>query len=587
MVINASSSVSIEYIEIFESIEHFEVNTPLLLKYNIRGAGYKVKASNNFFVNTTIPNYFMQGCSDLIEINETCFITSSNKIISFPDNITTVGQYAFANCENLQKVVLNENISFIDKYAFDKCWGINHFEYKCIDFNMEIQGFHSFGLIIKPSKFLSNKILPYQYFENDSITTFTIDEGIDAIGYAAFAHSSIQTITLNEKIITIPQFCFYNCFQLKSVINCHAKDIYDSAFCGCVALNDINISTVEFIAQHAFESTSLYNLVVSAISIQDYAFANAIILNLELKNNVSIGPYAFYTNKSMINQLILGSSIIQLPQYIFYNSNITEYTIPNNIKIIEPYCFYGCKNLKFIHNIKNVNYIGSSAFEGCISLTGLIDLTNIIEFIGEKAFKECTSITSINCSNMIKIIHPETFFNCISLGSFEFPRILSTIQSKAFYNCISLNNIQLPDTIISLEESCLYNCNLSQFNYLNKSLDPLYSNSIYIELKVFDQSNIETINITCNSITIDSYAISECNRLKEVIIDAMYGTIYPNAFNNCLNLINIDLKQSQLMFISISFYNVSFHSIRFPNGTQFSLFPFSKCQNLQVVNFKC
>ena len=42
------------------------------------------------------------------------------KEITLPDSLTYIGDYAFANCENLEKIIMN-NVEHIGKFAFLRC----------------------------------------------------------------------------------------------------------------------------------------------------------------------------------------------------------------------------------------------------------------------------------------------------------------------------------------------------------------------------------------------------------------------------------------------------------------------------------
>jgi len=50
-----------------------------------------------------------------------CFSKSKIKEVIIPDTVTEVRTYAFARCENLEKVYWSDNVTLIESYAFAYC----------------------------------------------------------------------------------------------------------------------------------------------------------------------------------------------------------------------------------------------------------------------------------------------------------------------------------------------------------------------------------------------------------------------------------------------------------------------------------
>ncbi len=69
--------------------------------------------------------------------------------------------------------------------------------------------------------------------------------------------------------------------------------------------------------------------------------------------------------------------------------------------------------------------------------------------IGERAFKNSTSVHSVYLPDTVRIIGKEAFYGCIRLEEINFPANTSYIGEKAFDGCVSLFCVDLPSTLSS------------------------------------------------------------------------------------------------------------------------------------------
>ena len=121
--------------------------------------------------------------------------------------------------------------------------------------------------------------------------------------------------------------------------------------------------------------------------------------------------------------ITFGDKLTKIPYGCCANClNITEITLPANVKTIEGSAFYGCSSLASI-NCENIEEIGSSAFEGC------------------------SSLKTVNAN--IEVLKDGTFLNCSALESFDFPK-LRIIEYRPFANCTSLKNAVLPSGVVGI-----------------------------------------------------------------------------------------------------------------------------------------
>lgn len=95
---------------------------------------------------------------------------------------------------------------------------------------------------------------------------------------------------------------------------------------------------------------------------------------------------------------------------------------------------------------RRVVAIGDSAFEDCISLTS-ITLPDGVTSIGESAFWDCISLTSITLPDSVTSIGDCAFWGCSSLTSITLPDSVTRIGDLAFKGCSSLTSVTLPPRV--------------------------------------------------------------------------------------------------------------------------------------------
>ena len=98
-----------------------------------------------------------------------------------------------------------------------------------------------------------------------------------------------------------------------------------------------------------------------------------------------------------------------LIQYAVGKSN-ASFTIPDSVTSIGNGAFSNCTSLTSIEIPDSVTNIGTSAFKDCSSLTSVV-IGDSVTSIGNQAFYRCTSLTSI------KYRGTQSQWNAISKGS--------------------------------------------------------------------------------------------------------------------------------------------------------------------------
>lgn len=206
-----------------------------------------------------------------------------------------------------------------------------------------------------------------------------------------------------------------------------------------------------------------------------------------------------------------------------------KYSIRKGVKVIGNNAFCNSKSLTSINIPNGVTTIGNRAFASCYHLIS-INIPNSVTTIGNGAFAECNSLTSINIPNSVTTIGDGAFSECKSLTSINIPDSVTTIGKEAFQGCIELTKVELPSTITKISYNAFCNC----YNLIDIIISDIVTE---IGSSAFGKcSCLTSINIP-NSVTcIEKGAFGGCGSLVNIIIPNSVTTIESGAFGGCNNI---------------------------------------------------
>ena len=139
--------------------------------------------------------------------------------LRIPDNISSIGRYAFHNCTGLTSVTIPDSVTDISREAFFGCSGLT-------------------SVTIGSG---AANIGHYAFFECSSLTSVTIGSGVTSIGGFAFSRcTSLTGISIPDSVTKIENGAFSGCTGLTSVtIPDNVTSIGKWAFEGCTGLADV------------------------------------------------------------------------------------------------------------------------------------------------------------------------------------------------------------------------------------------------------------------------------------------------------------------------------------------------------------
>ena len=204
----------------------------------------------------------------------------------------------------------------------------------------------------------------------------------------------------------------------------------------------------------------------------------------------------------------------------------------------------GVKNNAFLNNTNitsvefggDCSYVGNSAFRGCTSLKE-INADNKLTEVKKYAFAN-TNLRSVTFNNL-KTIEPHAFEDCVELSSITIQRC-NTIGSSAFKGCKNLNTVNNKKFTITptvIYDEAFKGCK----NLNNISLE--YCNDI--KTMAF-QNCIGLTKISLNGcINIGSSAFKGCENLSQISL-SVCSNIYEDAFVNCTNLTRVYIPNTSI-----------------------------------------
>ena len=108
------------------------------------------------------------------------------------------------------------------------------------------------------------------------------------------------------------------------------------------------------------------------------------------------GALNINTDKIDIPKTHRGLPVVAISEYAFYEyCNLTEVTIPENIKTVDKQAFWGCVNLKKVIIMEGLEEISISTFRNCTELQEVV-LPKSIKLIDLCAFFNCKKLKKIN-----------------------------------------------------------------------------------------------------------------------------------------------------------------------------------------------
>lgn len=524
---------------------------PKVIYINSSGRQYEFTICNiNMY-----SGYSCNAFSDLVLKNNGCieeyaFALSNMSSIEIDNNITSIGEHAFAHCENARNIAIGDGVTYIGEYCFDSC---------------------------------------------TSIDRLNIGKSITNISKGCYTNcTNLKCIDFNDVIESIGDEAFMNCSTLASLsIPANVIEIGTDAFTGCTSINDLRIedSEIPIKLYCCFKGGKTLYLgrnikQISTSSFQENQSIEKVITN----NNVTFIPEKLFFGCSNLKEIELAETVVTINKLAFAGcTNLETLTIPVRLKLIGAEAFSGCAKIEYLRIPASVEQIETKAFDGCISLRNVLfegsdteiklaclfrhvkslylgrnikyetswksdyksafEGNDVLEqvLVNEKVtrindfeFYNCTNLKDININDygVITSIGRYAFANNVSLETN--PVINFPIGDMAFSGCESLKEIEFGSSIKTLGEGCFEGCKSIEDIKLGEKISSIGDNCFAncIRLKSFDFNNkIESIG---------REAFMNCTSLSNLNIPESLLKIGWRAFDGCLSIDTLLFEDSKI-----------------------------------------
>ena len=338
----------------------------------------------------------ISGTGDMYDYNDTdnkspFYYYGFIKTVTVESGVTSIGDYAFCGCADLESVTLADSVGKIGKDAFELC---------------------------------------------KKLTALTFGSGLTSIGKEAFKLcSALESVNIPEGVTAVPERAFEFCEALKTVsLPLTVSNIGYRAFFNCSALADVYYagSKVDWKAINIESSNYPLTAALRHYAIHDVSGTCGANVNwsFDFETNILIisgaGAMDNFTSTSM-------------PWYEF-KDEIKTVIVENGVTTIGENAFWNCKAIENVTLGDTVTGIAKYAFGGCESLES-INLPNSLTSIGGQAFGNCESLESIAIPSGVTSLATSTFASCTALKTVTLPTTLTKIGAAAFSRCYNLQTV--------------------------------------------------------------------------------------------------------------------------------------------------
>lgn len=340
---------------------------------------------------TTIGDYAFYGCHNLnsVEFAQGSHLTtigafafaknpnlcSGGNPLTLPESVTSIGESCFKDCINMQIDISKTSITSIPQFIFNGCVNI-----------------HTVTMP-KTLKYLE----AYAFYGNDNLNDIIfLGDSLEKIGTGAFQGcNNLHSIVVPGGIKNIENDTFDGCWNLNKIILPDSVEyIGDNAFKDCRNIHEMVIPpNVAYISNSSFTGAKQ-----DEIDTSKNEYAQGLIGGLpKLGDILTVNGVQYKVTKSSEkNGTVAVSGVV--------SKKLTKVVIPDSVKKggyvfkvteISKNAFKKCTKLKSVTIGKNVTKIGANAFYGDKKLNRITVKSAKLKSVGKNAIKNINKNATI------------------------------------------------------------------------------------------------------------------------------------------------------------------------------------------------
>ena len=354
--------------------------------------------------------------------------------------VTSIGDFAFNDCQNLTSVSIPASVTSVGSCAFDNTpW---------------LEG--------QPDGVVYVGKVAYKWKGDAAIAAIT--DGTVSISPSAFEGcTSLATVIIPASVTSIGDFAFYDCQNLTSVIVYATTPpaLGGSVFEGYAG--DRKIYVPEGTVENYQAGWNNYVDYITVIPIKESgACENGMTLEL-IKLTANSNNYIL-TISGTGDMGDMDSN----PLWENYKSDITTVVIGDGVTSIGDYAFYDCTRLTTVSIPASVTSVGSDAFGNTPWLEGQPDG---VVYVGKVAYKWMGDAAIATIADGTVSISPEAFEGAL-ITSVSIPASVTSIGDFAFNSCQDLTSVIIPASVTSIGNYAFQSCTKLEYVYVLPTTPP-------------------------------------------------------------------------------------------------------------------
>ena len=420
------------------------------------------------------------------------FDGSGVKKIVFGEGTTTIPNYFCYNATNLREVILPETVSNFQYYCFARCSALS-------EINMP------------QSYTLGNCCFSYCTSIEELHITDGVTVNATSASYAPFLGSGLKRVTVEDGTTTVPAYICAQCAGITELyLPASLTTMGARAFTGMSGLKELTVKS-----------------------------------DISQANSYSMMPVFENTG---LEKITFTEGVTKVARHMFNGgcTNVTELSLPDTLKVIEPSAFAGCSKLAELEIPVGVTTLGGKCFANATALKEL-------HIRADYALPYATTVSPFEGSGIEKLVFEEgvttiaahLFDNgCSNMTDLYLPTSLSTASGYAFRNCTSLKSVVIRSNVDVPRSSVVS-------PFIGGDIESItYANGVVlVGAYLFNGacSSLTEITLPNTITTIRSHAFDGCSSLSELEIPTSVETLGARAFGGAISLktmhIRADYKQ--------------------------------------------